>query len=191
MGNFTKNELDRWFVDAVLPFEPMLTSYLSRNWRNRDEIADLRQEVYCRAYDAAAQQPVRAIKPFLLAIARNLLIDQIRRSRIVSIETISQMEASIDEISFEPGCQLVARDELRRLESALQQLPPRCREAVYKRKIGGLSQRQIAESMQVSEHTVEKHLAKGVRLLANILHGGALDAAAPHAAPNRVRGSHP
>lgn len=35
-----------WFVHEVLPLEAMLTRYLARNWRNRSDLEDVRQEVY-------------------------------------------------------------------------------------------------------------------------------------------------
>lgn len=42
-----------WFVHEVLPLEAMLTRYLARNWRNRSDLEDLRQEVYAHVLDAA------------------------------------------------------------------------------------------------------------------------------------------
>lgn len=40
------NDLDDWFVEAILPLEGALTAYLRRVWNDASEIADLRQEVY-------------------------------------------------------------------------------------------------------------------------------------------------
>ena len=42
----TADELNDWFLQEVLPLEGLLEAYLRRNWRDADEIADLRQEVY-------------------------------------------------------------------------------------------------------------------------------------------------
>ena len=53
-------DLARWFMDDVVPLEPMLVRFLNRNWRNRDEIPDLLQEVYVRLYEAAAHEQPRA-----------------------------------------------------------------------------------------------------------------------------------
>ena len=44
--------LDAWFVGEVLPLEPDLMRFLRRNWRNESDVADLRQELYVRLYDA-------------------------------------------------------------------------------------------------------------------------------------------
>ena len=51
--------LAQWFVNDVMPLEPMLVRFLSRNWRNHDEVRDLLQEVYVRVYEAAARDMPR------------------------------------------------------------------------------------------------------------------------------------
>jgi RNA polymerase sigma-70 factor (ECF subfamily) len=69
----------------------------------------------------------------------------------------------------------MAREELRRLQLALDKLPRRLRAPVVMRKIDGLSRREIAQRLGVSEKTVEKQLTQGVRALADILYGESTD----------------
>ena len=64
---------------------------------------------------------------------------------------------------------LMARSELKLLQAALELLPARCREAVELRKIEGLSQREEAQRMGITEDTVERQVSKGVRVLAAAL----------------------
>jgi RNA polymerase sigma-70 factor (ECF subfamily) len=80
------------------------------------------------------------------------------------------MNVALDEPG--PDRATMARDELRKLQAALDQLPPRCREAFVLGKIEGLSGQEIAIRMGVTESAVSRHLALGVRLLAALLHGG-------------------
>jgi RNA polymerase sigma factor (sigma-70 family) len=76
-------------------------------------------------------------------------------------------------VKDEPGTDrwVIAREELRRLEDALTRLPPRCRQAFVLRKIEGLSQREIAQRMGISEKTVERHISDGISALADFLFG--------------------
>jgi hypothetical protein len=46
--------LEAWFKREILPQEEAFLRYLLRVWPKRDEIADLRQEVYARVFDSAA-----------------------------------------------------------------------------------------------------------------------------------------
>jgi RNA polymerase sigma factor (sigma-70 family) len=165
-----------WFVREVLPLEAMLIQFLHHSWRNKSDIPDLRQEVYVRVYEAARKRIPYPAKPFVFAIARNLLIDRIRREHVIPIEAVSDWE-TLNVAADEPGPDrnLIARDELGRLQAALDRLPPRCREAVVLGRIAALSRREIAERMGVSEATVTEHLTKGMRALADILYGDPAD----------------
>lgn len=166
------SELRDWFVREVLPLEADLMQYMLSIWRNRADLADLRQDVYVRVLEAADKQIPRPVKPFVFATARNLLIDRIRRARIVSIDAVADLE-SFASASDAPGPErsAIARDELRKLQEAMDHLPPRCREAVILGRIEGLTGQEIAARMGISEATVSKHLATGMYALANVLYG--------------------
>jgi RNA polymerase sigma factor (sigma-70 family) len=165
-------DLSRWFVEDVLPLEPMLVRFLNRNWRNRDEVSDLLQEVYVRVYEAAAHEQPRLVKPFLFAIARNLMIDRLRQMNIVSFEAVADFD-KLNVIDDMPSPERVtsAREEIRQLQKALDALPPRCRQIVVWRKIDGMSQREVARKLGVTEEVVESQVARAMRLLANSIHG--------------------
>src|SRR5690606_24133698 len=94
--------LDQWFTEQILVHEEALLRYLSRNWAQREEIHDLRQEVYARVYEAAGKSLPTQPKSFLFASARHLLADRARRARVVSIETVGdsgQLNVLVDELS--------------------------------------------------------------------------------------------
>lgn len=168
----TASAVDLWFVQKVLPLELILMQFLQQNWRNKAEIDDLCQDVYVRVYESARTQIPEKAKPFVLTTARNLLIDRFRQERIVPIDAVEDLE-SAPALNDEPGPDrtVMARQELRMLQIALDRLPKRCREAVVMRKIEGLSRRDIALRMGVTEDTVKRHLADGVCALAEILYG--------------------
>ena len=171
-GAMTASELEAWFVREILPLEAQLVQFLRRSWRNTSDIPDLLQEVYMRVCEAAQKQIPVPAKPFVFAVARNLVIDHVRREHVVSIESVSDPDA-VETATEDPGPDrsAIARDELRRLEDALDRLPPRSREAVVMKKVDGLSRKEIAQRMGVTEKTVKWHLNEAVRALADILYG--------------------
>ena len=164
-------DLKAWFVREVLPLEVSLVQFLRRNWRNGDEVADLRQEVYARVFESARKEIPRSAKALVFTVARNLLIDRYRHNRIIPIDGVPDIEA-INIPSDEPGPDrnTIARDELRHLKAALENLPPRCREAVILRRVERLSRAEIAKRMGISENTVKRHLADAAHLLTDMLY---------------------
>ncbi|MFK3648170.1 RNA polymerase sigma factor [Lysobacter enzymogenes] len=186
------NDLDAWFAADILCHEAALVQYLRRAWPHPDEVHDLRQEVYVRVYEAAGKARPHQPKSFLFATARHLMTDRLRRGRVVSIEPVGDFESLnvlIDECS--PERRLGARQNLRRLAQAFDRLPERCREAVWLRRVEELPQKQVAQRMGITEKTVEKQIAKGMRLLAEHYFGGEAGGqdGAGMAAPGRSRRS--
>jgi RNA polymerase sigma factor (sigma-70 family) len=165
-------EAQVWFGREVLPLEASLMQYLEHNWRNASDIADLRQEVYVRVYTAALKKIPERSKHFVFATARNLLIDRVRHEQVIPIEAAADVEA-LDAVIDTPGPDRVvlARDELRRLQAALDRLTPRCREAVILGRIEGLSKAEIAQRMGIAEISVAQYLTEGIYALADILYG--------------------
>jgi RNA polymerase sigma factor (sigma-70 family) len=164
--------LDAWFVGQVLPLEPALMRLLRRHWRHTDEWSDLRQDIYVRLYESAARDGLPNQTPaYVFACARHLIIDRARRAQVVPIDVVAELEALADLPSndFTPERLASGQDELRLLQAALDDLPPRCREVVALRKIEGLSQSEIATRLGITEGTVEKQVTLGVRALAQSL----------------------
>ncbi|HEV2561082.1 MAG TPA: RNA polymerase sigma factor [Rhizomicrobium sp.] len=165
-------ETDLWFTKEVLPLEAALMQFLNRHWHNKNEIADLRQEVYVRLLASAQQKIPDHTGQLVFTIARNLLIDRVRRAQIVPIEAGADLEA-LEIAMDEPGPEraAIARDELRRLQAALDRLPPRCREAFVLGRIEGLTGREIAQRMGIGAATVSEHLTNGLCALADSIGG--------------------
>jgi RNA polymerase sigma-70 factor (ECF subfamily) len=172
-------ELKAWFVREVLPLEAALMQFLRRSWRNESDIGDLCQDVYARVCEAAREKIPHPAKPFVFAIARNLIIDQVRHENVVSIEAVADPDVFAKAADVPAADRsIIAREELHALQRALDNLPPRAREAIILKKIEGLSRREIAIRMGIAEKTVKRHLANGMTALANALYG----------APGNMRG---
>src|SRR5690606_37490994 len=109
---------------------------------------------------------------------RHLMTDRLRRGKVVSIEPMGDFEPSrvlVDEVT--PERWSGGRQTLHRLSDALDRLPARCREVVWLRRVEDLSQKDVALRLGISEKTVEKQIAKGMRLLADALYAGEPSAA--------------
>ncbi len=171
-AEMTASPVEDWFVREVLPLEAALMQFLQHNWRNKADIADLRQDVYVQVFDAAHNKIPDNAKAFVFQTARNLLINRLKREQIIPIEAVADVEALNAAIEAPgPERNTIARDELRRLQAALDRLPPRCREAVVLGRIEGLSGREIASRMGITEQAVSAHLINGVRALVNEVYG--------------------
>ncbi len=146
--------------------------FLRSSYRDTADAADLRQDVYAELIETAQKQIPNPTKPFVFAVAHNIMIDRMRRERVVPMDTISDIEKlGLASDAPPPDRVVIARDELRHLRAAIEQLPPRCREIVAMAQIDELSNREIAARLNLDESTVSYHLKKGMQLLVDILYG--------------------
>jgi len=174
-------DVHAWFVREVLSLEAALMQFLQHNWRNQSDIADLRQDIYMRVYDAALKEIPERAKPLVFTVARNLILTRVRDAQVVPIEAVSDLDALNIAIDMpDPERSTIVRDELRRLQVAIDRLPPRCREAFVMGRIQGHSRGEIALRMGVSEKTVTEHFTKAMRLLADVLYAEPTDLGKKH-----------
>jgi RNA polymerase sigma-70 factor (ECF subfamily) len=173
-------EVKAWFLREVLPLESLLMQFLRHNWREQGDVEDILHDVYIRVYEAACRQSPEQTKPFVFTTARNLLISHVRKRQVIPIEAVADLDAlGIAMDSPGPDRSAIARDELRRLQQAIDKLPPRLREALILRRVEGLSRGEIALRMNVSEATVSAYLMDGMYALADLLYAAPGDGGKP------------
>ena len=165
----SEESLHAWFRREVLSHDVALRRLISRLWRNADDRADFRQEVYARVLEAARNARPRSPRAFLFATARHLICDRGRRQRALTLQTGTDDVINLiaDEIS--PERCVSAGSELDECARAFERLSRRRREVLWLRRVHELSQREVAKRLQVSEKAVEKHLRLGTRQLVEVM----------------------
>jgi RNA polymerase sigma factor (sigma-70 family) len=160
----------RWFAEQVQPHEPMLRAWLRGRFPSERDLDDLVQETFARLLKAHAASPIANPKAFLFATARNLALDRLRRRQLVCLEPLAEIaESSVLDDRLGVSEALGRQQELELLTQAIQSLPERCRQVLTLRKIYGLSQKEIAAQLGITEHTVEAQVGNGVRRCAGFL----------------------
>lgn len=130
------------------------------------EIDDLIQDAYCKLAMLASVDHIDRPHAFFMQMVKNLRRDRLRRDKIIHFEEFTETGVSIVD-NREPSLEAVvcARQELSLVEAVLANLPTRCRDIFTLKRIEGLSQREIARRLGVSEHIVENDVRKAVKAL--------------------------
>lgn len=160
-----QNERASWLAQHILPYEPRLRAWLARRRVAELEIDDIVQEAYARLASMDSVEGVRNPRAYLLQTAHSIICTHLRRSQIVSIRAVEDAELWRFECQEpSPESRACDRDELHRIGEIVARFPKQVAAVFVLRRVEGLSQRDTAQRLNVSESTVEKHMAKGIRL---------------------------
>lgn len=164
----------RWLESNVLPHERLVRSRLGQLRIPNLDIDDVIQEMYTRILATPSVESIRFPRQYAVQTAKSIVIDHVRRSKIVPIVShghIEKLPVAVPEVSVEARMEF--QDEIHEVATALKQLPAACRETLLLRRIEGLSQKETAQRMKISEKAVEKHMSRGVWfLIRSFGHGG-------------------
>jgi RNA polymerase sigma-70 factor (ECF subfamily) len=157
------SELGQWFAAHVQPHEAMLRAWLHRRFESQVDLDDIVQETYVRVLRAREGGPLASPKAFLFATARNLALDRLRRHDVSRTDLLGEIDSLhvLDERDGIPET-LARNQELALLTEAIQSLPTRCRQILTLRKLYGLSHREIAQKLGLSESTVSNQITIGI-----------------------------
>jgi RNA polymerase sigma-70 factor (ECF subfamily) len=162
----------QWFREQILPLEPRLRLYVRHLRRGNADVDDLVHDTLIRAITTQNWREVGRPWAFLRSIARNLLIDSLRRQKVVTIELTGDWDSNaFADDAPGPEAELLARDDLKRLGEAIAALPPQQRKVFIMRKVQDLNIPTIADRLGLSVSTVEKHLVRALRACAHKLRG--------------------
>lgn len=162
--------IDTWFIEQVLPLEPVLLAAARKLVDDADAAGDLVQEAFVRVLASEGWARIEAPQPYMLRMMRNLAIERLRRARIARFDQLSQLEGfEVPDEAPDAYRVLVGRQQMAALNAALKRLPERCRRVFVMRRIEDHSPGEIARRLGVSVSTLEKRLARAHLLIAQAL----------------------
>jgi len=132
--------------------------------RNQEVAEEIISDVFVKIWKKRAELPnIQNLKSYLFIAVKNSCLSHLRKmknEKIVLIDEYNDFQfpyiANTEDDSFE-------KEILKKIYKAIEQLPPKCREAFTLAKINGLKHREIAEIMDISEKTVNNHLVTAVK----------------------------
>jgi RNA polymerase sigma-70 factor (ECF subfamily) len=158
-------DIIEWVAVCILPHERALRGWLRRRSPGLDP-DDLVQEAYCRLSQLEDWRTVTNPRAYLFTTVRNLMLEHVRRDQVVGIQSLLDVH-SLELADAAPSPEQIASDrsELSRLEAIVARLPDSCRDVFTLRKLRQLSQREVAERLDLTQNVVEKRCAQALKIV--------------------------
>jgi len=138
---------------------------------DRERALDITQEAFLKAWDyVVAGNEITQYKSFLYRILNNLIIDEYRKKRSVSLDEILEDDerSATVEMKLSEGSLMQFESDLddqvlaERIRARIPELPDGYRAVITLRFVEGLSNGEIAEALELSENVVAVRLHRGI-----------------------------
>ena len=158
------------FDELFRRYGTRLFNYLLRASGDRAMAEDLFQATFLRLHQARNSYVAGTFKAFLFTIAANLLRDEWSRAehkRRVNMDedAIEAVPADNRNTDTDPESFIEARQTSKVLEGAIEQLPQGLREVLLLSRYQGLSNREIASALGISEGATKVRLFRALEQL--------------------------
>jgi RNA polymerase sigma-70 factor (ECF subfamily) len=166
MAETKRTRRDEGFADWVGEHDDALRAYVARRVADRGQVDDVVQDTYLRLLRAGPEtESVRNPRGFLFRIASNLIADAFRRRRSKEDVGLDGPHAPVlsDDGAGSPERRLIGRDAL---EAGLAELTPKARACVHLVRFEGLTPRQAAAQLGLTEKAVTRQLERALATLA-------------------------
>lgn len=141
-----------------------LKRYVMRIVHVENDVEDVVQEAFLRAYKSEAGSDIRQPKSYLFRVAKHVALNQIRQNVSRPTDYIEDSDpASVLATAWTLEDEVLAQEKLGVHCMAIAALPPKRRKVYLMRKVYGMSQKNIAENLGISVSTVEAHLSKAFK----------------------------
>ncbi len=167
-------EAEQAFTRAYEEHADALFRHCAFRVSSRERALELTQETFMKTWDAVAKgQDVRNYRAFLFRVLNNLIIDEYRKKKNLSLDAMLEQEG-VSEGSFadlQTGSleEVVERLEIHlqseQLAEALNTLPESYRTVLIMRFINELRPKEIAQILEESENAVSVRINRGLKKL--------------------------
>ena len=123
---------------------------------------EVAQAAFAKLSEAQSAGDIKNPRAFLFATARNIAIDEFRKSRIRLAHKREALQPREESGYFSPESVLVEKQRLELMNNVVMKLPKMQRAALLLHRLDRLTYSQIASKHGVSETTVRRHVAAAV-----------------------------
>ncbi len=150
----------------VQRWESPLFGFLWRMTGSEDDAKDLCQDTFVTVYSRSSEYKQEGkFKSWLFRIAGNSARSFLRRRKIIGWVSFDFAKHDRPAGTDLPDAEVSRDEQVKLLQTAVDKLPPRQKQALVLKRYQQLSQKEVAEVMQISESAVESLLVRALTQL--------------------------
>ena len=147
-------------LTSFLSSERALKRYISRFLYRPEDVDDLAQEAFLRAYSAAGKRSMEFPKAYLYKVAKSIALKELARKSRQLTDYLEEGKLPEPEHNGSVDQELEAEQRLALYCEAIAEMPPQCRRVFLLRKVQAMSHKEIAAQLNISISAVERNVTR-------------------------------
>jgi len=132
---------------------------------SKEDAENVTQEVFVKLWETRDRIDVNlSLSSYLFTIARNTIFN-IHRKRVNEIAYLEHLSTYLESNHVRLENEIIFRDIQEQLERIINDLPPQRKKVFDLSRKQGLSHKEIAEQLNISEKTIETHIRLALKTL--------------------------
>lgn len=162
------------FLKAFDEYGDALFRHAFLRINNREKAIDVVHDTFTKVWSYIRDgYEIESFRPFLYKVLNNLIIDEYRKKKEVSLDALLEAEGvdegSFDDLSTDDMESLIANIDGKKAFALVEKLPDQYKEVIIFRFVDQLGPKEISELIEESENVVSVRLHRGLKLLRKII----------------------
>jgi RNA polymerase sigma-70 factor (ECF subfamily) len=160
-----RNGDERVFETIFRSYYERLCAYANTILKDPDEAEEMVQQTFTVLWEKRETIEVQSsVKAYLYKAVYNSSLNRIKHQKVKQAHR-EYYEYQGEELDYSPDNQMVGKELQLQINQAVEQMPDQCRKVFELSRFENLTYAEIAEQMNLSIKTVEKHKMKALQIL--------------------------
>lgn len=136
----------------------------------RESAEEIVSDVFIKVWDKrSVLNAIENLRVYLYVSTKNTALNYIAKQKKVDIVRLEDINIDLPSTTLNPEQLMITAEMVRRIDNAINSLPPRCKLVFKLVKEDGLPYREVADILSISVKTIDNQLAIALKKIAQAI----------------------
>lgn len=168
MGERIANDDQLAYRQLFIQFYNRLSRFVMGFTKSKELTEEIVSDVFINVWRRRKNiQEIMNLKLYLYVSAKNITFNYLKKLHRENLADLDSVEIEPEDPFSDPGAAMITHEMNLKLKAAIHELPPRCKLIFTLIKEDGLTYKQTATLLSISESTVENQLSIALKKIGN------------------------
>lgn len=170
LGKRISNDDQLAYRELFIHFYSKLSRFVMGFTKSKELTEEIVSDVFINLWRRRKNiEEIKNLNLYLYVSAKNITFNYLKKLHRENLTDLDSVEIEIEDPFADPGAVLITREMNSKLKAAINDLPPRCKLIFTLVKEDGLSYKQTAQLLNISESTVENQISIALKKISGAI----------------------